>query len=126
MSRNADQFGSPSTDVDAVREALKQILSTDHYQLASPEVMGEVELIYQSLAGDGISLNDPGFLLPVYSTLGELAQAVKERRADRVHWSARALAAEFLLIAETSLEAQQHGQFGSEKHDTAILGEPPF
>jgi hypothetical protein len=121
MSRSADP-----ADVAAVREALKQILGAEHYELASPDVMNEVESIYQSLTGDGLSLSDPGFLLSVYRSLGELADAVEHGRTDRVHWAARFLAAKFLLIAELSLDTPRRGNAEHHDHNTGFSDEPPF
>lgn len=121
MSRSADL-----ADVEAVRAALKQILGTEHYELASPDVMNEVESIYQSLARDGLSLTDPSFLLSVYGSLGELSDALKHGRIDRVHWAARFLAAKFLLIAELSLDKPRHESVDHRDHNTDFADEPPF
>jgi hypothetical protein len=121
MSRSTDP-----ADVDAIREALKQILGTEHYELASPKVMTEVESIYQALTGDGLSLSDPEFLLPVFHTLGELADALTHRRTDRVHWAARYLAARFLLIAELSLDTPRLADVDHRDRNVGFADEPPF
>ncbi len=122
MCHCADQADNPaSTDVDAVRAALNQILNGEQRHLASPRVMSEVERTYESLTRAGLSLNDPAFLLPVYSDLGELATAVEVRRPQDVHFRALTLAARFLRIAETALEDQQH-----EDRNVGCSDEPPF
>ena len=121
MSRSADP-----ADVDVVREALKQILGTEHYQLASPAVMTEVESIYESLAMDSHSLSNPGFLMSVYRSLGDLADGVEYGRTDRVHWAARFLAATFLHIGELSLDPHRRGNAERQDHSTGFSDEPPF
>lgn len=121
MSRSADR-----ADLNMVRDALQQIIGTETYQLASPAVMTEVESIYQSLAGGGLSLSDPGLLHPVYRTVLELAAAVNHGRTDRVHWAARFLAAKLLLIAELSLDTHHRETVDHRDHNPSFADEPPF
>ncbi|MFI5593459.1 hypothetical protein ACIA5G_51005 [Amycolatopsis sp. NPDC051758] len=88
--------------------------------------MAEVERIHQALAQEGLSISEPGFLLPVYSNLGELAAALERGQPEVVHMRARALAAQFLLIAEAALTAQQRGDVDSCPASAGCADEPPF